>query len=146
MRNFIKVVCVIMALACLLSMPVYADDGSAYSSAFFAAYDSFLRNPSGTIIRIWFDVMGNGTMDEIGASSIVLQRSSDGINWTAVKTFLPENYPKMICENTGLACDYVVYSGYSGYYYRAYVEFYAKNSRGTGYIWDYSEVIYLQSS
>lgn len=143
MKRFISTVCVLMALVCFLSVPVYADDGSTYSSVFFSAYDSFLRNPSGTIIRIWFDVMGNGTMDEIGASSIVLERSSDGVQWTAVKTFLPENYPKMICENTSIAYDYVVYSGSYGYYYRAYVEFYAKNSRGTGYIWDYSEVIYF---
>lgn len=143
MKKFIKVVCVLVSLVCFLSVPVNADDGSTYSSAFFAAYDSFLRNPSGTIIQIWFDVVGNGAMDELGASSIVLERSSDGIHWTAVKTFLPENYPKMICEDTGLACDYVVYSGYYGYYYRAYVEFYAKNSRGTGYITDYSEVIYF---
>lgn len=145
MKKFINAVCILMSLVCFLSVPVYAENGSTYSSVFFCAYDSFLRNPSGTIIQIWFDVAGNGTMDEIGASSIVLERSSDGIQWTAVKTFLPENYPKMICENTGLACDYVVYSGYYGYYYRAYVELYAKNGRGTGYIWDYSEVIYLQA-
>ena len=145
MKKFINAVCIFVALVCLLSVPVSADNGSTYSSVFFGAYDSSLRNPSGTIIRIWFDVVSNGAMDELGASTIVVERSSDGVQWTAVKTFLPENYPKMICENTSIAYDYVVYSGHSGYYYRAYVEFYAKNSRGTGYISDYSEVIYLSA-
>lgn len=145
MKRFINIVCVLMALVCFLSVPVFADEGSTYSSVFFAAYDSFLRNPSGTIIRIWFDVMGNGTMDEIGASTIVVEQSSDGVQWTAVKTFLKEDYPRMIATDTAFGYNYVVYSGYSGYYYRAYVEFYAKNSRGTGYISDYSEVIYLSA-
>ena len=91
MKKFINVVCVLVSLVCLLSMPVHAEDESTYASVFFGAYDSFLRNPSGTIIQIWFDVVGNGSMDEIGASTIVVEQSSDGIQWTAVKTFLKED-------------------------------------------------------
>ena len=145
MKRFIKTVCVIVSLVCLLAVPVCADETGTYSSVFFAAYDSSIDNPYGNTIRIWFDVVGNGCMDEIGSTSIVLECSSDGVNWTSVKKYLAKNYSYMICENASIAYDYVVYNGTYGNYYRAKVTFYAKNSRGTGYTWEYTEVLYLQS-
>ena len=43
------------------------------------------------------------------------------------------DYEEMICEDTATHADYVTYSSASGsYYYRAYVEFYARNSLGIG--------------
>lgn len=143
MKRIIRVISLLVSSILLLSIPIYAEESGTYSSIFFCSYDSSIRNPSGRNLEIWFDVVGNGTMDEIGASCIELERSSNGTNWTVVHTFSPEDYPQMICTNTGMNYDCVSYKGSYGYYYRAHVTCYAKNSRGQGYMNDYSETIYL---
>lgn len=145
MKHFIKTVCIVLSIVTFCSMPVCADEGSTYSSAFFSSYDSELRNPTINIIQIWIDVEGNGKMDEIGASVIYMERSSDGVNWTTVQTYRSENYLQMIEEDTGINCSYVTHYGTYGYYYRAYVTFYAKKGTGRGYTWEYSEVLYLSA-
>lgn len=143
MKGFLRTLCVSLVFVLIFSIPVSAEENNTYSSAFFASYDSFIRNPNGSTIRIWFDVMGNGTMDKIGVSSIELEYSSDEVNWFHAKTFLPEDYPQMIRENSYFACDYVSYTGMYDFCYRAYVTFYAKNSRGQGYMSEYSETFYI---
>ena len=80
-------------------------------------------------------------MDELGASEILVQRSSNRTNWTTVKTFSSAYYSDMIATNRGthgatLSCDVE-----SGYYYRAYVTFYASNSSGYGEKYYYTDVI-----
>ena len=143
MKKMIRVLSVVISVVLIIALPVQATEANTYSSVFFASYDSFLRNPSGNMLRMWFDVVGNGAMDKIGVESIELDRSSDGINWTTIRTFYAEDHPQMICENTGIAYDYVAYAVSYGYYYRAYVTFYAENSRGFGNVYDYSETIYI---
>lgn len=142
MKKLIRVVCFIITISVLLVMPVLAEESSTYSSIFFASYDSFIR-PSGNTLNIWFDVVGNGSMEEIGAQSILLERSSNRTDWTTIRVFYPEDYPQMIYTNTGFAYDYVSCNVTGGYFYRAYVTFYAKNSRGRGNIYDYSETYYI---
>lgn len=143
MKKIIRIICVTIAILMMLSAPCYAEENGTYSSAYFAYYDSSIRYVSGTTLEIWFDVMGNGIMEEIGVSSIELEYSSDGNNWFPAKTFLPEDYSQMICNNTGLAYDCVTYTGMYDFCYRAYVTFYAKNSRGQGYATQYSETYYI---
>lgn len=143
MKKIIRVISTILIVVLFSSLTTYAEESNTYSSIFFASYDSEIYNVSNRTIEIWFDVVGNGAMDEIGVSSIEVERSSNNRDWTVVKTFLPENYPQMICEDTGIAYDYVSYTGSYGYYYRAFVTFYAKNSRGRGYTDQYSETVYI---
>ena len=143
MKKSIRIISFLISLVLLLIIPISADNSGTYSSIFFHSYDSEIYNTSGRNIEIWFDVVGNGEMDEIGASCIELERSSNGTTWTVVQTFLPEDYPQMICTNTGMNYDCVTCKGSYGYYYRAHVTCYAKNSRGEGYMNDYSETIYL---
>lgn len=143
MNNRIRTICFLLCLVMLFAMPVSADTNNTYSSSFISSYDSSINIPSGRTLEIWFDVVGKGEMDEIGVESIELERSTNGNSWSLVKTFLPEDYPQMICENTGIALDYVTYTGTYGYYYRAYVTFYASNSRGWGNEFQYSETVYI---
>lgn len=143
MKKLIRSLCLIISVSLMLAIPANATESSAYSSIYFASYDSFIGVPSGRTLEIWFDVVGNGEMDEIGVSYIDLERSSDGINWTVIRTFLPEDYPQMIRENTGINCDCISYLGAYGYYFRAYVTYYAKNSRGRGNEYEYTPAVYL---
>lgn len=90
-----------------------------------------------------FDVTGTHTMEKIGASLLKIQRSSDGENWTTMKTYRMEDYPGMICENTFQHDYYFYYTGTAGYYYRMYVVLYAEDGPGIG-MWDeYSSPILL---
>lgn len=143
MKRFVRTICLVVSVAMLLAFPVFAETSEPRSSAFFISYDSFIDVITAMKMEIWFDVVGAGDQDELGVSSIKIQRSSDGQNWTDRKTFYPENYPQMIVENTFVVYDCVTYYGTPGYYYRAYVVFYAKKGNGTGEMSQYSEVVYL---
>lgn len=143
MSKTIRMISFVLSIMVLLAIPVSAEDSSTYSSAFFTSYDSGIYITSGRTMEIWFDVVGKGAMDELGVESIELERSSNGSNWTVIKTFLPADYPQMICENTGITYDCVSYLGAYGYYYRAYVTFYASSSRGWGNEYQYTETVYI---
>ena len=136
-------ICVILIVSLILNVPVFADDAAPYSSYYFASYDAATDVVAFRTFRVWFDVMSNGIMDELGSSQIIVQQSSNGTSWTNVKTCLPEDYSQMIEENTYGVCNYITCTGIPGYYYRAYVTFYAKNSSGIGKISQYSEVVWL---
>ena len=142
MNKSVKLICFLI-IGALLVLPVSAESATPYSSAFFYSYDASLYKADTTELFIYFDVVGVGAMEELGSSCIKIQRSADGINWITAKTFYPSSYPQMICNNTGFVYDYVPYSAYADYYYRAHVTFYAKNSRGTGEMYQYTETIYI---
>lgn len=140
MKKLIKILCFCMAAVMLFSTTAFAAEGRA--SNFFAMTSTYLERTSGSSIDIWFDVCGVEIMDEIGVREIRLQRSTDRSNWTTIKTYKMADYPEMICEDTAGHADYLTYSNASsGYYYRAYVLFYAKNSRGIGEFADYTATI-----
>lgn len=94
--------------------------------------------------QVGFDVTAKRTMDELGVRLLKVQRSSNGVsNWSTQETYTPDFYTQMTDTNSASHMDYVTHTGDYGYYYRAYAEFYAKDSTGTGVMYDYSEVIYI---
>lgn len=141
MRKYIRLVCMALAIVLLFAIPARAEIADVRASAYFTAYDSYLWKASGTTFQIWFDVIARNYMEELGVSSIEVQRSLDGGSWTTMRTYSPGTYPQMISENAVDHVGYVSYTGTSGYYYRAVVTFYAKNSNGTAYRVDYAETI-----
>lgn len=153
MKRFIRCFAAIMVLVTLLGTVAYAQDvseqgaaalaASPRSSSYFMCWDSFLYKTSSTSFDVYFDVVSAGGMDELGVSCIKVQRSTNASKWTTVKTYYPEDYSVMIEEDTGCVYNYVSYTGSKGYFYRAYVVFYAKNSKGIGEVVDYAEVISL---
>ena len=143
MKKVIRTICITISLVMFFVTPVLADGTSIRSSHFFASYGSFITVPSGNTLKIWFDAVGNGTMDEIGVERIELDRSSNRTDWTTIRIFYPEDYPQMIRTNTGINYDYVSCNVTGGFYYRAYVVFYAKDSRGLGNEYCYTDTMYM---
>ena len=141
MKRFVRVVSFVLILATILAFPVYAVEESQRASRFFASYRAYCYKASSTDLRVYFSVVATGAMDELGTSSIKVQRSSDGTNWTTMKTYTKENYPQMVDTDAGFHSGYISYTATTGYYYRAYVEFYAKDSGSTGYLYYYTEKI-----
>ena len=146
MKRSARFICLILVCSILVALPVSAESVvEPRGSAFFSSYGTDLYKVSANSFQIWFDVNANAaTMDVIGASEIEVYRSSDKENWTKMRTFEMDDYPAMIAENTSAHTGYVTYNfANSGYYYRACVTFYAKNSTGIGKRFVYTEILQM---
>ena len=144
MKRHIKCICLLLALVMVLSIPAMAAElYDTRASSFFMSSSVYLYKTSSKTFEAWFDVSAVRTMDKLGASKIKIQRSTDDENWTTVKTCTMDNYSNLVCENTASHESYVTYTGSSGYYYRAYIELYAKDEAGTGYWNRYTSSIYI---
>lgn len=144
MKRFTRSICLVLAVVMILAVPVSATEAATpRASNFFMASSTYLWKTSDTTFQVWFNIDAVSQMDELGASVIKVQRSSDGSNWTTMRTYTKESYPHLIAEGTGAHCGYVTYTGTPGYYYRAFVIYYAKNSTGTGEAYRYTSSMKL---
>ena len=133
MKRVSRMLSLLLAVVMVLAIPAAATENeNARASSFFGSSDVYLYQTSSTKFQAWFEVSALGIMDKVGASEIKIQESSDGENWTTVKTCTMANYSNLICENTGAHASYVSYTGTTGKYYRAKITLYAENSTGTG--------------
>lgn len=131
MKHFNRCICLLLVCVMMFSTTAFAaETAEPRASDFFAASSVYFWNTSGNNYQIWFDVTAKGTMAELGTSKIQVQRSTDRANWTTVRTYNKADYPQMIDTNTTRHADCVSYTATSGYYYRAIVYLYAKNSSG----------------
>jgi len=136
----VKIISLCLVIA-LLS-PCYASAAvispvQPMASNYLDSYNTYICNMGSGNIQIWFNVMADTDMDELGVLSIKLYESSDNVSWTRVKTFLHEDYSSMLIEDDFYHCSYVSYQGTVGKYYKAYVCIWAgKNGSGdTRYMW-----------
>ena len=144
MKKITRFVCMLLVLGVFLAIPAYAQTVvEPRGSAFFSSYGTDLYKTGTRTFQIWFDVNSNlTTMDELGVSEIIVYRSADGQSWTQMRCYDMEDYSQMIAYNTGSHIDYVTYDyATPGYYYTAYITFYAKNSTGIGERDVYTEII-----
>lgn len=144
MKRQIKCMAFVLAAFILLTTPSFAvEQGATRGSDFFVSSSVYLYRLSGTSFEAWFHVTAIRGMDELGASSIRIQESEDGENWTTVQTFLRDTNGHLIAENTGAHSSYVTYTGTKGMYYRAKIILFAKNSSGWGSVTEYTATIKL---
>lgn len=133
MKRFSRMVSLLLVVVMVLAVPVAATENeNARASSFFGSSDVYLYQVTSTKFEAWFEVTALGGMDKLGASEIKIQESSDGENWTTVKTCTPTNYSNLIREDTSVHASYVSYTGTTGKYYRAKITLYAENSTGVG--------------
>lgn len=134
MKRFLRTICIILVFVTVLSTTAYAaENPNSRASNFFAASSVYFWHVSGSQYQIWFDVTAVKGMNELGASQITVERSTDLVNWTPVKTYYKSSYPQMTTTSTTASyANYVTYYPTDGYAYRAIVYLYAKNSNGTG--------------
>ncbi len=144
MKKILRIICIVIVLSLVLAIPAYAESTvESRGSAFFGSYATDLYKTSSSSFQIWFDVDANvATMDVLGVSEIIVYRSADQQSWTKMRTYTMENYPQMVAQNTTSHIDYVTYNyATTGYYYTAYITFYAKNSTGIGERYVYTEIL-----
>lgn len=139
MKRFVKLVCMAMAIVMCLAIPASAEEITPYASNYFGSYKAYLSGETSTSFEVWFSVTALRRMDKIGVEYIDIERSSDGSNWTVVKTYDSDDYPNLMATNTSSHAGHVTYTNkQSGYQYRAYVKFYAKDSTGSGVLGAYA--------
>ena len=145
MKKHVRFVCMILACCLLLAVPAQAaSEVEPRASAFFSYYGTDLYKTTSSSFQIWFDVMANAgsSLQVLGVSEIIVYRSADQQSWTKMRTYTMDNYPQMIAQNTSSHGGYVTYNyATTGYYYRAYITFYAKNSTGIGERYVYTEIL-----
>lgn len=131
MKKVSKIICLLLSVILCLALPVSAQEIAPFSSSYFGSYNTYLWKTSSTSFQVWYDVTAVGIMTELGVDYIDIERSSDGTSWSVVKTYDRDDYSGLVNGNTTNHSGYVTYSNMqSGYQYRAYVRFYARNSSG----------------
>ena len=131
-----------MALAILLAITPLANAAviepiEPRASDYLTSYQTYIYPAGGGEIQVWFDVTADDYMDELGAMYVYLYESTDGVNWSWVKTFSHEYYSNMLLENDIFHMDHVTYQGVTGRYYKANVCIWAgRNGAGDSrYLW-----------
>ena len=145
MKKLVRVICVLLVCSLLFAVPAQATSGvESRASAFFSYYGTDLYKTSSSSFQIWFDVTANAgnTMQILGVSEIIVYRSADQQSWTKMRTYTMDNYSQMVAQNTQSHDGYVTYNyATTGYYYTAYITFYAKNSSGIAERYVYTEIL-----
>lgn len=134
MKRFSQFVCLILVLATVLSTTAFAAEPmEPRASNYFASSSVYFWHVSGNQYQIWFDVTALGGMNELGASKIKVERSTDLVNWSPAGTYYKSGNPQMTTTSgTASYANYITYTPTTGYAYRAIVTLYAKNSSGYG--------------
>lgn len=111
------------------------------ASNYLDSYNAYVCAMGGGDLQIWFTVVGDKDMDDIGTLRIMLYESSNNSSWTWVETFLHEDYESMLAHDDYFHSSYVSYDGTAGKYYKAYVCIYAGigDNGDTRYMWTASE-------
>ena len=126
MKRFLRLVCLLVVFSTLAAIPAYAQEVTPRGSNELNSYRAYCTKISSTQVVVSFQVIGTTALDEIGANTIKVQYSSDGVNWTTAKTFRKANYPSMVDSNTSMHGGTLTATVPSGKQYRAYVEFYGE--------------------
>lgn len=142
--RMMRVLALILALVLIIPSNVTAAEVGTvqpYASNYLDSYNTYVCAMGNGKLQIWFTVVGDTVMDEIGTLKIMLYESSDNQTWTWKKTYLHEDYSSMLRYNNYVHSSYVSYNGTAGKYYKAYVCIWAgKNGSGdTRYMWTASE-------
>ena len=121
--------CVII-LAFTLAIPA-----SARASAYFSYTNVHVNDIGGGTLRIKVHVLGTGTMQEIGATQVIVyEKQSDG-SYDPVRTYTSSECPSLLSYNRASHISYITHYGTPGKSYYALCAFYAKNSTGSQIKW-----------
>lgn len=115
-----------LLLAIVLAIPAFGNASAAETvqpraSAYLSNYGAYVYLPGDGEVRVYFNVLGTGFMDELGALSIQIHESIDGTIWYWKDTFKHDLTPGMLSYNDNYHSGYVSYDGIRGRYYKAYV-------------------------
>lgn len=116
-----RISAIILVIALALPIAVSASGIAPRASYYLDSYGAYIYLPGDGEVRVYFDVQGTRTMDELGTLRIELYESTDGINWSGATTFNHDTTSGMLSYNDDYHSGHVSYDGVAGRYYKAYV-------------------------
>lgn len=136
-KRLIRIISLLLIIAFLVPISTLASENQTRASDYLSSYNTYIYPAALGKIQVWFTVTGVNYMDEIGTLRIQLYESTDGENWTWVKTFKHTTSSGMLGYDKVYHSGHVEYSGTIGRYYKAYVCIWAgKDGDGdTRYMW-----------
>ena len=128
-----------LSLCIIMLFFTLAIPASARASAYFSYTNVFAEDIGNGTISIKVHVLGTGTMQQIGASQVIVyEEQSDG-SYEPVATYTKETYyPPLVSYNRASHLSYVTHYGTPGKSYYALWAFYAKNKNGSQIKWSIS--------
>ena len=139
-RFFVKLIAMILVTS--LCAPIGAQAAvpktvQPRESVYLWKHTAYVCAMGGGDLEIWFEVLGTGTLAEIGVLKVYLYESADNVDFDLVKTYKVANYPNMLWYNNPLCTDHVDYEGVPGRYYKVYVCVWGGdgNTGDARYIW-----------
>ena len=118
---FFRLAAIILIISLVLPIAVSASGIESRASAYLDSYGAYVYLPGNGEVRVYFDVQGTRTMDELGTLRIELYESTDGINWSGATTFNHDTTAGMLSYNDNYHSWHVSYDGVAGRYYKAYI-------------------------
>lgn len=144
-KNYlIKAIAIVLVIALMLPICATAAEQEILTpraSYYLAAYTAYVCAMGGGRLEIWFEVLGTGTQEYLGVTTIFLYESTDNVNWYRVDTYSHSDYDQMLLTNAWQNIDFVEYQGVVGRYYKAYVGIWGgpDDTGDARYIWTSSE-------
>lgn len=118
----------LLCIAMLCSIPAYAVETRANDQIMHST--ATLSKSSNGNLSVYFSVRATRVMEQIGATSVAIQHSSDR-GWITEYTFTPSNAPEIQAENKFQHSTILTYSPrFTGVEYRAVVIIYVKDAAG----------------
>ena len=136
-KRLIQIIALLLIVAFIVPSTTLASENQTRASDYLSSYNTYIYPAALGKVQVWFTVTGINYMDEIGTLRIQLYESTDGENWTWVKTFKHTTSTGMLGYDKVYHSGHVEYSGTIGRYYKAYVCIWAgKDGDGdTRYMW-----------
>lgn len=129
-KSFKAVVCLVLAIG-LLSSFASANAVFPRSSMYIGSYIASISAGRDGAISITARVIGKGSLDEIGVSSVTIYESSDGKSYTKYGTFYSDDYPSMMGSGSVYDQKAFEFTGTVGYTYKATVNCYGRSGSGS---------------
>lgn len=120
---------------CIILVFSMAIPASARASEYFHRTYVEATDIGGGVIRVKVDLGATETMQELGATQVILYEKKANGTSELVRTYTRENTPSLITYNRASYATYVTYYGSSDKSYYAICAFYAKNSSGYQILW-----------
>lgn len=129
------IVCLMFSLCSVFASAAHIQPDDTQSSAYLDSYsaDTDVDSTGNVYVSVSVDARVYAT--QVGAKTIYIYESTNGIDFTRVATYTSANYPAML--GSGWWYDYtpVIYNGVAGRYYYARVQVYAADAYGSDSRW-----------
>lgn len=123
-KAIVRMIACVLIITMIIPMGVSAA-AEPRASDYLSAYNAYVYLPGDGEVRVYFNVQGTTTLDELG--SLVIQiyecstNSSNLNDWEWKTAFTHDSTPGMLGYDDFYHSGYVSYQGTPGKYYRAYV-------------------------